>query len=257
MFDELPISGAERRPTHTRWTFLVSLAGQLSALAILLVIPMTYVQELPFHWRMMSLIPPPPPGAPPPAANASSQKPPPAADAMTIPPFIPPHARIIHESPPAPAGPGTGTVAIPGAIPGLGNDGRLSAIFSPGNPAPPAPSTPRAVTIGGEVQSAKLIHMVQPDYPLVARASYVQGAVVVAATIAKDGTVVAVRYISGPVLLVPAVEKAVRKWRYRPTMLNGRPVEVETTIKVIFTLKGKHRGKAPKKPRAGTVPSDG
>ena len=104
MFDDLPISGTERRPTNTRWTFLVSMAGELSVLNLLMVIPMMYVQALPFEWRMMSLMPPPLPSAPPQVMRAVNEKPPPVRDLITVPPFIPPHAKIIHDSAPAPPG---------------------------------------------------------------------------------------------------------------------------------------------------------
>jgi protein TonB len=240
MFDDLPISGTERRPTNTRWTWLVSMAGELGVLTLLLVIPMMYVQALPFEWRMMSLMPPPPPSAPPEVLRVVNENPPPVRDPITVPPIIPPHARIIDDSPPAPPGESAATLEVPGAIPGLNDDNRLAAILSSSNPRPPssaASSRPAALRVGGDLQEAKLIHMVRPKYPDSARRSHVQGMVVLEATIAKDGSVVELRYISGPVLLVPAVQEAVSKWHYQPTLLNGQPVAVQTTIKVIFTLK--------------------
>ena len=258
VFDELPISGTERRPTNTRWTFLVSMAGQLSVLGLMLVIPIIYVQALPFKWRLMSLIPPPPPTAPQPVARATERRPPPPRDLITVPPFIPPHARIINEYIPAPPGEVFKILEIPGAIPGLDNDNRLAAITSSGIPRPPAPSSHSApLRVGGDLQGAKLIHMVRPKYPEAARKSFVQGTVVLEATVAKDGSVVELRYISGPPLLFPAVQKAVSKWRYRPTLLNGQPVAIQTTIKVIFILKPNKRDKALRKSQPETLPFGG
>jgi protein TonB len=255
MFDELPISGTGRRHTNTCWTFLVSMAGQVGVLALMLVIPMIYVQALPFEWRLMSLIPPPPPSAPPPVARAAERTPPPVRNRITVPPVIPPHARIIHDYAPAPPGEGPKILEIPGAIPGLGNDNRLAAITSSGTPRPPAPtSRPAPLRVGGDLQEAKLVHMVRPKYPEAARKSYVQGTVVLEAKIAEDGSVVELRYISGPPLLVPAVQKAVSQWRYRPTLLNGRPVAIQTTITVIFFLTPNKRGKAPTKPVSEPYP---
>jgi protein TonB len=58
------------------------------------------------------------------------------------------------------------------------------------------------------------------------------------AIISKDGSVESLEYISGPQLLMKNAMDAVRQWRYKPTMLNGEPVEVDTTISVVFTLGG-------------------
>jgi protein TonB len=77
-----------------------------------------------------------------------------------------------------------------------------------------------------------------PQYPAIARAARVQGTVVLGATISKSGTIENLHVISGPAMLAAAAEEAVRAWRYRPYLLNGRPVEVETTVQVIFNLGG-------------------
>ncbi|MGA9633256.1 MAG: energy transducer TonB, partial [Candidatus Acidiferrales bacterium] len=92
------------------------------------------------------------------------------------------------------------------------------------------------VRIGGNVMQAKAIDRVQPTYPAIARAAHVQGTVVLHAIISKDGTVQQLQLISGPPLLVNSAMDAVRQWRYSPTELNGEPVEVDTTIQVVFTL---------------------
>ena len=75
-----------------------------------------------------------------------------------------------------------------------------------------------------------------PIYPRLAQQARAQGVVVLAAVISKEGTVERLRVISGHPLLNQAALDAVKQWRYRPTMLNGDPVEVETTITVTFTL---------------------
>ncbi len=86
------------------------------------------------------------------------------------------------------------------------------------------------------VQAARLLHKVPPDYPKKARKAHVQGVVQLHAIIAKDGTIRDLEVISGDPLLTDAAMKAVRQWRYAPTLLNGEPVEVSTTIDVIFAL---------------------
>jgi protein TonB len=77
-----------------------------------------------------------------------------------------------------------------------------------------------------------------PLYPAIARSARVQGTVVIAATISKSGSIENLHVVSGPPLLVSSAVEAVKTWRYRPYLLNGDPVEVETTINVVFNLGG-------------------
>ncbi len=89
---------------------------------------------------------------------------------------------------------------------------------------------------GGNVQSKLLVQKVPPRYPLGARSSGVQGVVRLNVIVAKNGTISEIKVMSGDPLLAEAAIEAVRQWRYRPTLLNGWPVEVDTTIDVIFSL---------------------
>jgi protein TonB len=86
----------------------------------------------------------------------------------------------------------------------------------------------------------RLVKMVQPDYPLFAMDSGITGIVVLQATIGKDGHVENLHVLSGPSALQQAAMDAVKKWIYRPYLLNNEPVAVDTTINVNFTLNG-HR----------------
>jgi TonB family protein len=110
--------------------------------------------------------------------------------------------------------------------------------------APPAaspntgPSPPRRIRVGGNVQATKLVHQANPVYPERARAQGVQGIVLLEAVISKEGTIRAIRVVNklaDPELVDAAVE-AVKNWRYEPTLLNGQPIEVVTTITVNFRL---------------------
>lgn len=83
-----------------------------------------------------------------------------------------------------------------------------------------------------------LVQRVQPDYPPLARQARVQGTVVLAATINKQGRIENLQVASGPPMLVAAAIEAVRRWRYRPFLLNGEPVEVSTSITIVFSLSG-------------------
>jgi protein TonB len=81
-----------------------------------------------------------------------------------------------------------------------------------------------------------LIFKVIPTYPMVAQASRTSGTVVLQATISRTGTIENLRVVSGPAMLQKAALDAVKQWRYKPYMLNGQPVEVETAVNVQFTL---------------------
>jgi TonB family protein len=97
---------------------------------------------------------------------------------------------------------------------------------------------PKRVRIGGNVEEAKIFTMVRPIYPEQAKAAGVEGTVILHAIIGKDGTPLSLRVLNGEVApdLARASVEAVSRWRYRPTLLNGEPVEVDTTIEVHFTL---------------------
>lgn len=95
---------------------------------------------------------------------------------------------------------------------------------------------PERVFIGGNVAVANLIRRVVPVYPTIAKKAQVAGAVVLHVIIGKNGSVQEVQVVSGPPLLIRAATDAVRQWRYKPTLLNGQPVEVDTTVTVIFAL---------------------
>ncbi len=90
--------------------------------------------------------------------------------------------------------------------------------------------------VSGNSQAAKLVEHVVPVYPPLARQARISGTVRLHAILAKDGTVKSLEVISGHPLLIQAAIDAVRKWRYAPTLINGRRVEVDTTIDVVFGL---------------------
>jgi len=132
---------------------------------------------------------------------------------------------------------------IPGGMPGSGGllggiIGGLPAAAPPPPPkaAPPPPKPTGPMKIGGNVVAANLINPVKPVYPPLAKMARQQGTVKFEAMISKEGTIEDLKLISGPPLLVQAAMDAVKQWRYKPTVLNGEPVEVQTTIDVNFSL---------------------
>ncbi len=101
--------------------------------------------------------------------------------------------------------------------------------------APPPPGVKR-ITIGGNVQQAKLVSQTVPVYPPLAKQARISGVVHFAVIIAKDGTMADIKVMSGHPLLIPAALEALRTWVYQTTLLNGEPVEVSTQVDVNFTL---------------------
>jgi protein TonB len=97
---------------------------------------------------------------------------------------------------------------------------------------------PKKVTISGGVMAGMAISKPSPNYPPIAKAARVQGTVVLQATISKTGSIENLKVVSGPAMLQQAALDAVKNWRYRPYLLSNEPVEVDTTVNVIFTLGG-------------------
>ena len=104
-----------------------------------------------------------------------------------------------------------------------------------GEPVGDKPGAPRALSVGGRVQEAKLAAKAQPAYPPLARRLRVAGTVSLNALIGEDGAVIGLAVDSGNPLLAGAAIDAVKKWTYKPTLLNDKPVRVRTQVDVVFT----------------------
>lgn len=119
-----------------------------------------------------------------------------------------------------------------------------AASLSSAAPAPAGASTPASETDGlpltlrvsQGVMEGNIVHRVEPVYPPEARRNHIQGTVLLQATIGKDGRLHDVKPLSGPPELIEASIGAVQQWRYRPYLLKGNPVEVQTTIKIQFHM---------------------
>ena len=127
---------------------------------------------------------------------------------------------------------------VPGGVAGGQMGGVIGGVIGGlgGAPPPPKPKQTGPVKVGGQVQAAKIISKPTPVYPPLARQTRISGVVRLHAIIGKDGMIQQLEVLSGHPLLQQAALDAVRQWRYQPTLLNGEPVEVDTTIDVIFSL---------------------
>jgi TonB family protein len=132
---------------------------------------------------------------------------------------------------------------VAGSVPGGLPDGEKGGI-APGNPADQSPlvtpqpslGTPQRVRVSSGVMQGLLVTKVNPQYPDEAKDAHIQGVVLLRAIIDKEGNVANLQLVSGHPMLAPAAIEAVKQWKYRPYLLNGTPIEVETQIQVNFTL---------------------
>lgn len=127
-----------------------------------------------------------------------------------------------------------GGIEVPGGIE-VEETGRQAPV--PPHVDPPRPTEKRPVHVSEGVLEGQLISRVEPQYPFIAVQTKTEGEVRLHAIISRDGRITALEVLSGSPLLVKAALDAVRQWRYRPTLLNGEPVEVDTSITVIFHLR--------------------
>lgn len=119
---------------------------------------------------------------------------------------------------------------------GLGGSGANESALS-GHAQPVVKFVPpKPIAVSSGVATGMLIRSTPPVYPSIAKAARVGGTVVVHATISKSGTLKDLHVVSGPAMLQQAALDAVRTWRYRPYMLNNEPIEVETSVSVVFSL---------------------
>src|SRR5215472_12206755 len=242
MFEEMVVSSPKGKKTNKPWTVVLSGVVQAAFLAVLILIPLIYTEALPKASLATLLIAPPPPPPPPPPAAAQIVHVKPQVHLidngkLIAPKVIPKEVKIIKEE----AEPDPGMMGVSGGVPGGVPGGQMGGVIGGviggvgGAPPPPKPTQTR-IKQGGAVTAASLINKVQPAYPPLARQTRISGTVRLHAIISKDGSVQQLEVLSGHPLLVQAALDAVRQWRYRPTLLNGEAVEVDTTIDVIFSL---------------------
>jgi periplasmic protein TonB len=234
-YDSLVGSDWKSRPRN-----LWAAAGSMSILALLLlaliVIPLYQTDALPKRETLTMLYVPP-------AAAASDviRRPVPASGSRSIPRKmrIPSPVQTTQEAPSPPLDAAGGLVGgVPGGVLGGIPGGALSNMLDSTGRVPVLATTPvpKRISIPAPMAEANLIHDVAPQYPPEAGRARIEGTVVLLAVIGKDGTVQDVRVKSGLQVLAQAAIEAVKQWRYRPYLVNGKPVEIDSQITINFTL---------------------
>ncbi|HEV2021920.1 MAG TPA: TonB family protein [Terriglobales bacterium] len=244
MFQDSLFESGGRLKTKRLWTTLLSVFMQGFLIGILILIPLIYTEALPRQQLMTFLVAPPPP--PPPAPPA------PAVQAVKVvqtdiengrlrtPDRIPQKVAMIkeEEAPPPVSNMGGVVGGVPGGVPGGQMGGVLGGILSSTSMTAPKIAAPQRVRLSQGVTEGNLVNKVTPLYPDIAKRARIQGIVVLQAVISKQGAIENLRVVSGHPMLTQSALDAVRQWRYRPYLLNGEPVEVETQITVNFNLAG-------------------
>ena len=234
MFEDSTFHSSGILPNQTPKWMLLALAFNLTLLTSLVVLPLLYPEGLPSRLLQHILYAPTTPITPtttrlaPPAAPRSSSI---NLNPLQMPTRIPTTRPTLDPGPPT-SDPLTSDLG-PGSV--IGADGP-TALFRPTTPPTVRPAPPKIIPISSITAQNILISQTRPVYPPIAIAARVSGTVVLAATISKSGTIENLRVVSGHPMLLRAALDAVRAWRYKPYLLNDQPVEVETTVNVIFSL---------------------
>ena len=237
MFEDSTFESQGRIHTRSSNWMLATLLFNGTILLTFILMPLIYPSTLPNQWRINPITTPAPQqSAPQQTTHASSQAT--SAPRLIEMPLIN-TPTMIHigraatDAPPSttndnPIGDpiGTGKGSIPGGDPFSHTANSTVHVTKPTG----------TLTISKGVAEGMIVQRIVPVYPAIARAVRLEGTVVLQATISKTGTIENLRILSGPQILQQAAINAVQQWRYRPYLLNGDPVEVETTINVNFTL---------------------
>jgi len=238
MFEDSLLESSGKLKTRRGVTTTLSFVLQIIALGIMILIPLIYTEALPKGQLTTFLVaPPPPPPPPPPAAATPVHRVVEVNDqVLRQPTKIPQKVAIIKDEEPAPANAGV-MGGVPGGVPGGSMGGVIGGIIGSARSNLPTVSVDR-VRVSSGVASGNLINKVQPTYPPIARTNRIAGQVVLHALISKNGNIENLQVVSGHPMLTQSAIEAVRQWKYKPYLLNGEPVEVETTIQVNFNLGG-------------------
>src|SRR6202789_3299525 len=244
MFEDSLLESGGRLKTKRGRTTTFAIILEIGLIGIMVLMPLIFTEALHNKKLITFLVaPPPPPPPPPPAAAPVKVVKQIQTDivngALRTPTKIPQKIQMIkeHEAPPSMASAGV-VGGVPGGVPGGQMGGVIGGIISSTPVAVPKVATPQRVRVSQGVTQGLLIRKVQPNYPPLARQARIQGSVLLQAEISKDGSIENLHLLSGHPMLAPAAIEAVKQWKYKPYILNGEPVEVETQITVNFTLSG-------------------
>ena len=229
----------EPRPRNP-WAALGPVAFLSVLLLALIVAPLYRPIPLPKRHTLTTLYLQSPPAA---GGNPTKfQVPKPASTYMPTSKAISAPVQKTQEAPSVPVGTSKGVVGgVPGGVAGGVPNGVVGEMLNSAPSVPvlaktPVPTPVKRMRIASRVAEANLIHDVSPQYPTEAGRARIEGTVVLMAVIGTDGSVKDLRVESGLPMLAQAAIDAVKQWRYKPYIVNGEPVEIDSRITINFTL---------------------
>jgi len=242
MFEDSLFASNSVSSPRRGWAALMSFFVQTLFIGVLVALPLLFTEALPLT-HLTDYLTVPPSAAPPDTAQViqHATRPPDSnmmGNTVLLPTHIPNHVQhVVDEGPPPQIGMPDGGVD---GSPDTGNptSGFMAHLLNNVHPSAVHPSlaNSKPFIVSRGVSEGLLIHQVKPTYPHLAVITHVQGEVILQAVIGKDGTIQNLRVVSGHPMLIKAAVDAVQQWRYRPYLLNGEPVEVETQVRVNFTI---------------------
>jgi len=250
MFEDSLIESGGRLRTKRGATTLFSFIFQTLLVGVLVLLPLIFTEALPKQQLLTFLVaPPPPPPPPPPPAQAvakvvrQAQSDLLSGGQLRTPSRIPEKVHMIQEAETPPPLPSMGGVVggVPGGLPGGQLGGVIGGIISQTSslsavPKFSSPPPAKRVRVSQGITKGFLIQKIEPKYPPLALTAHIWGQVVLKAIISRGGEIKELTVVSGHPWLAPAAIEAVGQWRYRPYLLNGEPVELETTVTVTFLI---------------------
>jgi periplasmic protein TonB len=213
----------------------LALAVQLAIVGALLLVPLLFTEGIDMYKFDTTLLVAPPPPAPPPPMHAQTVVPKQSfiKAQLTAPTVIP--KRIVEAVPDA-GSMAPAIAGMAGGVPGGVGDVLGGSTTGP-PPPPPAAERPKGpIRIFSGMKEPRLLYEPPLAYSPIARAAHISGTVVVEAVIDERGNVTQVQVISGPPLLLDSALKAVAGRRYEPTILDGQPVSIRLTARVVFRM---------------------
>jgi protein TonB len=236
MFEHSLMESGKTNPARSKYWPFISLLVNSAGMIALITWPLLHPEALPNQMIATLMVAPSPPPLPPrstpaPKVQAKSAV---RSAALQAPSRIPTQINAVNESATPPSLQATGM-----ENPGGANQGGIGSIIEAigtGQVTVVKQAPAKALPVSFGVMAGYLLSRTLPQYPAIPKAAGIQGTVILQAIISKTGLVENIRVVSGPPMLRQAAIDSVRTWRYKPYLLSGEPVEVETTINVVFSL---------------------
>jgi protein TonB len=235
MFEDAMMESGGHFSTRSKYYTLLGALFNGTLLAAMILVPLLYPEALPKTAMSAMLVAPPPPPPPPPPPVPQPMhvaRVTPALNEFNAPRQIPKQIILGRDT----SQPPSSDIGVQGMGGPAGPAGDPTVGFANVAPATVRLAILKKISVSTGVMAGNILSKIDPAYPAIAKQARIQGTVILSATISKTGAIENLTVLSGPPMLAQSALDAVRNWRYKPYLLNGQPVEVQTTVNVTFTL---------------------